>query len=231
MTETTAQEAEYRVLIVDDAPEDRQTYLRFLERSRSHTYLAVEADSLAEAWSSYSASPPNCILLDYNLPDGDGLELLKRLTDEHGEVSVPVVILTGQGSEEVAVSAMKEGALDYVVKGRMTAEALCRTVHKAIEKAGLVRTIRRQQEEKDTLIAELREALEQVKTLRGIIPICASCKQIRDDKGYWQQVEEYVSSHSEAQFTHGICPECIEKLYPSVSRKVLGDTKPEAPAP
>jgi len=66
--------------------------------------------------------------------------------------------------------------------------------------------------EKDTLIAELHSALDEVKTLRGIVPICASCKKIRDDKGFWQQVEVYVSAHSEAMFSHGSCPECTEKL-------------------
>lgn len=62
--------------------------------------------------------------------------------------------------------------------------------------------------------AELRGALEEIKTLRGIIPICAHCKKIRDDGGYWQQLENYISKHSEAEFSHGICPECIKKLYP-----------------
>lgn len=218
--------ASYRILIVDDSPEDRHMYARYLERSRLHHYTGIEADSMSEALNLCSVSAPNCILLDYNLPDGDGLELLKQLADGSGNLSVPVVILTGQGNEEIAVTAMKEGALDYVVKGKMTAEALCRTVHKAIEKSELINTIRRQQDEKDVLIAELRDALEQVKTLRGIIPICANCKQIRDDKGYWLQVEAYVSRHSEAQFSHGICPTCIETLYPSVSQVVLERNKP-----
>ena len=62
---------------------------------------------------------------------------------------------------------------------------------------------------------ELRDALAQVKTLTGLLPICANCKKIRDDNGYWSSVEKYVSDHSEAEFTHGICPECLEKLYPS----------------
>lgn len=63
--------------------------------------------------------------------------------------------------------------------------------------------------------AELRDALAQVKTLSGLLPICANCKQIRDDKGYWSSVEKYISTHSEAEFTHGICPDCLGKLYPS----------------
>lgn len=68
--------------------------------------------------------------------------------------------------------------------------------------------------EKDRLIEQLREAAEKIKTLNGLIPICSSCKNIRDDKGYWQQVEEYIRVHSGIQFSHGICPTCIKKLYP-----------------
>ncbi|HEY9593800.1 MAG TPA: response regulator, partial [Spirochaetia bacterium] len=62
----------------------------------------------------------------------------------------------------------------------------------------------------------LGQAIEDLKTLSGLIPICASCKKIRDDKGYWRQLEEYISTHSEAQFSHAICPECARKLYPGL---------------
>ena len=70
--------------------------------------------------------------------------------------------------------------------------------------------------EKDGLITELQQTIDEVKTLQGIIPICVSCKKIRDDDGYWQQVEEYVRSHSHAEFSHGICPDCVKKLYPDL---------------
>jgi len=72
---------------------------------------------------------------------------------------------------------------------------------------------RRAAEERERMIVELTEALANVKTLRGLIPICASCKKIRDDKGYWSQVEVYVRDRSEAEFSHGICPDCMKKLY------------------
>jgi len=68
---------------------------------------------------------------------------------------------------------------------------------------------------------ELQEALDRVKQLSGLLPICASCKKIRDDKGYWNQIESYISKHSEAQFTHGICPECTRKMYPEYYEQVL----------
>jgi PAS domain S-box-containing protein len=73
---------------------------------------------------------------------------------------------------------------------------------------------KRAEEDREKLIGEMKEALEKVKTLSGLLPICASCKKIRDDKGYWRQIESYIRDHSEAEFTHGICPECFKKLYP-----------------
>jgi len=73
--------------------------------------------------------------------------------------------------------------------------------------------------EKEKLIAERRDAFAKVRLLGGLLPICASCKKIRDDKGYWQQIEEYIRDHSEADFTHGICPDCMQKLYPHLHKE------------
>jgi len=83
----------------------------------------------------------------------------------------------------------------------------------------LFKTIRQAEENQRKLVDELREALAKVKTLSGMLPICASCKKIRDDKGYWNQIEEYTTDNSEAEFSHGICPECAEKLYPEFFKK------------
>jgi hypothetical protein len=76
--------------------------------------------------------------------------------------------------------------------------------------------IRQADAEKSKIIADLQEALTKVKTLSGLLPLCAACKKIRDDKGYWNQIEAYISEHSAAEFSHGICPECVEKLYPDI---------------
>jgi hypothetical protein len=75
------------------------------------------------------------------------------------------------------------------------------------------------EEERERLIGELQEALAEVKTLSGLLPICASCKSIRDDQGYWQQIEAYIRDHSEAEFSHSVCPECARKLYPEIFDK------------
>ena len=87
---------------------------------------------------------------------------------------------------------------------------------------GIIRDIshRKQiEKERDQLIQNLQKSLAKVKTLSGLLPICASCKKIRDDKGYWNQIETYIQKHSEAEFSHGICPECTAKLYPGLFSK------------
>jgi PAS domain S-box-containing protein len=72
---------------------------------------------------------------------------------------------------------------------------------------------------RENLIKDLKDAFEKIKTLKGLLPICASCKKIRDDKGYWSRIEEYIGSHTDAEFTHGICPDCMNKLYPGMTSK------------
>jgi hypothetical protein len=93
---------------------------------------------------------------------------------------------------------------------------------------------KRLEQEKDRLVQKLQAALEKVKTLRGLIPICAGCKKIRNDKGFWQQVEAYFEDHSEVEFSHGLCPECIERLYPELkgtgSDATASDSEPKPPA-
>jgi len=82
-----------------------------------------------------------------------------------------------------------------------------------------ITVVKREEEERLKLIEELTEALRNIKTLRGLLPICASCKKIRNDRGYWQKVETYISEHTNAAFTHGLCPECLERMYPERAEK------------
>jgi hypothetical protein len=78
---------------------------------------------------------------------------------------------------------------------------------------------KRAETDKERLIVQLQETLDKVKTLKGLIPICASCKKIRDDRGYWNQIEVYIREHSDADFSHGMCPECMKKWYPDYSMR------------
>ena len=116
-----------RILIVDDSPEDCQLYRRRLDQQSGHEYDVTETDSGEDGLEICQSDPPDCILLDYNLPDLDGLEFLTEL-GKIGEHHIAVVMLTGQGNESIAVEAMKKGAQDYLVKGDLSSENLRRAV-------------------------------------------------------------------------------------------------------
>jgi signal transduction histidine kinase len=145
-----------RVLIVDDSLEDREIYRRFLSSDRGHRYDLIETQSGAEGIALCRMHLPDCVLLDYRLPDLDGLTFLTDLQCEVDGVGVPVIVLTGQGSESVAVEAMKNGAQDYLLKGTMTAASLLRAVENAIQKVTLLRGMRRQTRELSAANEELQ---------------------------------------------------------------------------
>jgi signal transduction histidine kinase len=145
------------ILIVDDSPEDREHYRRMLSQDPEHQYQFLEAETGEEGLESVLAeSPaPDCLLLDYRLPDVDGLEFLTRLREHR---RVPVIVLTGQGNEAVAVEAMKGGAQDYLLKGAVTRQALQSAVRNAVEKVSLQREV----EERTAELARANEALQKM---------------------------------------------------------------------
>ncbi|MCG2824608.1 MAG: response regulator [Desulfurivibrionaceae bacterium] len=157
------------------------------------------------------------IISDLGLPDSQGMDTVRKLAS--GVKYLPFVVLTGLADHELGLEAVNRGAQDYLVKGQVNGEMLVRSIRYAIER-------KRIENEKEQVIAELQEALAKVKLLSGFIPICASCKKIRDDTGYWQQVEAYIQKHSNAEFSHSICPDCSHKLYPELYPEPPGNTDP-----
>jgi PAS domain S-box-containing protein len=130
--------------------------------------------------------------------------------DEHGNPKRLVGISFDISERKQATEALKEYAerLEEMVEARTT--ELAKT-NDELRKENTER--KRAHDESQRLVAQLQKALSEVKTLAGLLPICASCKKIRDDKGYWRRVEEYIEDHSEAVFTHSICPQCTKRLY------------------
>ena len=151
--------ADLLILIVDDSPEDRALYRRLLEQDGENHYRFLEAETGEDGLAAALAESPSCLLLDYRLPDVDGLEFLSRLRTE--EENLPVIVLTGQGSEAVAVEAMKSGAQDYLLKGAVTRARLQGAVQNAIEKVELRRKVEEQTAELQRMYQDLEVLVEQ----------------------------------------------------------------------
>ena len=189
-----------RVLVADD---DR-TATTMLARMLSGWGLdvAVVSDG-AHAWEAINTpDPPSLAVLDWMMPTLDGVELCRRIRANERTAHLYVMLLTSRSGRADLVSGLEAGADDYLIKP-FDLEELRARVHVGMRVARL-------QEHLATRVAELQEALANVKQLSGLLPICSYCKRIRSDKNYWEQVDSYVVQHSDAQFSHGICPSCYE---------------------
>lgn len=191
------------ILIVDDIPANLNVLRKALE---PEGYTILGATSGEFALQIATRAIPDLILLDVMMPGIDGFETCRRLKAEPSTANIPVIFITAKVEQEEVVTGFRVGGVDYITKPFKNEEVLARVeTHLKINQ--LTKSLLQKNK-------ELEEALAKVKTLSGLIPICANCKKIRDDDGYWHQVEVYVRDHSEAEFSHGICPECAKKLYP-----------------
>jgi AmiR/NasT family two-component response regulator len=146
---------------------------------------------------------PDIVLMDIEMPEMDGLEAARQMQER---CPLPVVVLTAHPGQALVEQAAAAGVGAYLLKSSK-AQELDRAITIARARFADLMELRR-------LNAELQAALAKVKVLSGLLPICASCKKIRDDQGYWHQVEVYIRDHSEVEFSHGLCPSCARKLYP-----------------
>ncbi|GJL65858.1 MAG: hypothetical protein NPIRA05_08290 [Nitrospirales bacterium] len=136
--------SEICVLIIDDSKEDREILRRYLHKSVQQNFRIIDTDSSSDGWELCQNELPDCILLDYQIPDADGLEFMALLNQREIASNIPVLMLTGQGDESVASEALKNGAADYLVKAKLTAVGIVRAVTRAIEKAELIRKTEQQ---------------------------------------------------------------------------------------
>jgi CheY-like chemotaxis protein len=155
------------------------------------------------------------ILMDILMPELDGVEACRQIKRRRHLCDIPIIMVTANNDRSNLQAAFSAGANDYITKPVNSLELLARASSAlALKKEMDCRKAR--EEELRRSNDELQKALRDVKVLRGLIPICASCKKIRNDGGFWQQLEEYIGEHSEAEFSHGICQPCVKKLYPGV---------------
>ncbi len=193
-----------RILIAEDDLTSRQV-LEAVLRKWGHEVVATCDGN--EAWAAMQAEDaPKLAVLDWMMPGMDGVEICRKIREQDGGNRTYVILLTALGGKEDIVTGLEAGANDYVTKPFNKDELRAR-----------VNVGRRMVELQSALAAkidELQGTLDHIKTLQGILPICMHCHRIRDDHESWHRIEQYIGQHSDAEFSHGICPECLEKHYP-----------------
>lgn len=199
-----------KVLVVEDAPINVEVVLGILWRDEQ---LALKvARTGAEVLEAVQAELPDLILLDIGLPDLDGYTICRRLKADPRSANIPIIFLTSRDEPEDVARGFEAGGVDYITKPFEALELQARVTCHLAQK--------RWSDAERALIAELEAALANVRTLSGLIPICAWCKQVRDDQGFWQQVESYVAEHSRAEFSHSVCPDCLPRLKAQFEEEV-----------
>jgi DNA-binding response OmpR family regulator len=236
------------ILVIDDS----QASLRLLsEVLTAEGYQVTPANSGELALATVAANPPELIMLDIQMPGLNGFEVCRRLKAGPESRDIPIIFISAFGESGERVEGLKLGAVDFVNKPFQREELLARVrIHLELRRlrvrlenqgADLRRLNEQLQDElteRDRVEKALREsyaelavALANVKSLSGLLPICSSCKGIRDDTGYWSRVETYIENNSEATFTHSLCPDCFKKHYPTLVDDDPGDSPQEARGP
>ena len=195
------------VLIVDDEPDIIKILRKYLE---NHGLGVLTAQNGREALEILHKSDVRLVITDRIMPEMDGIALCRSIRASDISGYVYIIILTISGSKEDIVNGINAGADDYVTKP-FNLEELKVRVDSGLRVLDLEQSLHEKIKEEEILVGELKAALDQVQKLSGMLPICATCKKIRDDKGYWNKIETYICEHSEAKFTHGMCPDCAKE--------------------
>jgi sigma-B regulation protein RsbU (phosphoserine phosphatase) len=194
-----------RILIAEDDPVTRRILESNLGRLGWDVIIAPDGSA---AWhlleTRRGKDAPELVLLDWMMPGMDGIEICRKLRSTAGFELIYVILLTSRSEKEDLAMGLMAGANDYITKPFDPAELEARVrVGQRMVKL---------QTSLATRIHELEEALNEVKRLQGLLPICSYCKKIRNEANYWEQVEAYLGSHSEVKLTHGVCPDCYAKM-------------------
>lgn len=196
------------ILFVED---DEATRAALCQPLRRRVGTILEAANGAQGLEIFKSERPAIVITDINMPVMDGLRMSREIKAIDGKTQI--IVATAHNDSKFLLEAIEIGVDQFVIKP-VELSKLFGAVEKAWAVASREMELKRHNEEREKLIVELNEALAKVKLLSGFLPICSSCKKIRDDRGYWNSIEKYIIEHSEATFTHGICPDCMKALYP-----------------
>ena len=180
-TDKAKKNKEGSILIVDDTPENLTVLRQILTEKGFRVRPAISGEI---ALKTVQTDIPDLILLDIVMPNMDGYEVCRKLKAEKQTRNIPIIFISALNELEDKVKAFAEGGVDYITKPFQITEVLARvTTHISLH------SLQKCLEKKNT---DLQKAIDEVKQLRGFLPICASCKSIRDDKGYWERIETYI---------------------------------------
>ncbi len=212
------------ILIVDDTP-DNILLIQAILAKEGYQDL-ISAASAEEAYQKLglrnaadSSCPVDLILMDFMMPAISGVEACRTIKSFKHFQDIPLIMVTARTEPGALEEAFQAGAMDYITKPVRKYDLMAR-LKSALK---LKKTIDQLKERERTLSfrnEELEKAAKEIKTLRGFIPICAHCKEIRNMEGRWQQMESYFHEHSEVKFSHGICDKCMRQVYPDYVKKM-----------
>ncbi|MGD0009379.1 MAG: response regulator transcription factor [Terriglobia bacterium] len=198
-----------RVLIADDEATTRHLIQATLGGWGFEVLVAGDGSEALRVLQG--SRGPEIAMLDWMMPGIDGLEVCRRMRATMPNAATYIILVTVRGGLENVVRGLEAGADDYITKPFDPRELRAR-LHVGVRIVQLQRALMER-------FQELEDALKRVKQLQGLLPICSYCKKIRNDRNYWEQVDAYITSHSEARFSHGVCPDCYEiHLKPQLER-------------
>jgi DNA-binding response OmpR family regulator len=220
-TPANQQEKTMRILVAEDDTTTRMILVSLLQK---WGYEVEAVHDGAAAWARLQQpDAPLLVILDWLMPGLDGTDVCRRVRTLSQPIPPHLIMLTSQDDKKSVVEGLQAGANDYLGKPFDKEELRARLAvgQRVIEL----------QQALATRIEELQNSLAHIKTLQGILPICMHCHKIRNDQQSWERIEAYISNHTEARFSHGICAECVRKRYPEFADEINGTTgnKPAAP--
>ena len=198
-----------KILVAEDDAVTRKLIAVTLQRLG---WDVIEAEDGSAAWQAFETlkgkDAPELAVIDWMMPGVEGIEICRRLRTTPGFELIYVILVTSRGGKEDLSYGLAAGANDYITKPFDPVELQAR-VRVGERMVRLQRSLAAR-------VTEVEAALAHVQRLQGLLPICSYCKNVRNEANYWEQVESYLGTHSDLDFTHSICPQCTEKLMKEI---------------
>lgn len=212
--ESPSRKPKMRILVAEDDAVTRKILAATLERLG---WEVITASDGTAAWDTLETlggeNAPELVLLDWMMPGMDGIEICRKLRSTPGFEFIYIILLTSRSEKEDLAMGLMAGANDYIAKPFHPIELESR-VRVGVRMVKLQRSLA-------SRVTELEAALAHVQRLQGLLPICSYCKKVRNEANYWEQVDSYLTTHSDVELTHGICPQCLEKMMKQVDESPL----------